>query len=253
MWKRWRWWCGRATPMNKPARIRKAGTRPEQAGSLDASRPRTAQFAEQAGSLDASRPRTAQFAEQAGSLDASRPRTAQFADTAKEIDSSCRPELAELMAQLQLTMLAAGEPSFRQVAARMGHRLSHSTISRLLRSATPPKWENLELLLVTLGVTKEEVRRTWHPRWVRAKKEANPEANPNAGAEDAEIELLAGTGVELASLTACRTCGAGVLDRALHDRWHQRMARPETFESRERGPYRRTPIQRPRAAANSRS
>jgi hypothetical protein len=36
----------------------------EQAGSLDASRPRTAQFDEQAGSLDASRPRTAQFAGQ---------------------------------------------------------------------------------------------------------------------------------------------------------------------------------------------
>jgi hypothetical protein len=35
---------------------------------------------EQAGSLDASRPRPAQFAEQAGSLDASRPRPARFAD-----------------------------------------------------------------------------------------------------------------------------------------------------------------------------
>jgi long-chain acyl-CoA synthetase len=55
---------------DRPAHTYALGQLGELHGSVDA---------EQAGSLDASRPRPAQFAEQAGSLDASRPRPAQFA------------------------------------------------------------------------------------------------------------------------------------------------------------------------------
>jgi S-DNA-T family DNA segregation ATPase FtsK/SpoIIIE len=93
------------------------GHRREEPESVDA-RLTVAAF-EQAGSLNASRPRPAQFAEQAGSLNASRPRPAPFAGTAHQewtghsfqidrVPDGLLPALARLCAPLRLV---SEEPS----------------------------------------------------------------------------------------------------------------------------------------------
>lgn len=94
------------------------------------------------------------------------------------------PHLTELVRQLKLTYRQAGNPSYRTIIRTTSIGLSTSTISRIFTARKPPKWENLTELLLALGVSREDIKTTWHRLWMLADNEANPlTGTDNAGGE----------------------------------------------------------------------
>ncbi|MDT0531361.1 helix-turn-helix transcriptional regulator [Micromonospora sp. DSM 115977] len=132
------------------------------------------------------------------------------------------PHLTELVRQLKLTYRQAGNPSYRTIIRTTSIGLSTSTISRIFTARKPPKWENLTELLLALGVSREDIKTTWHRLWMLA----DNEANPLTGTDNAGGELLP-AGRRPKDVEVCHRCGAWIADTAMHTRWHAGVARVE--------------------------
>ena len=145
-------------------------------------------------------------------------------------------ELEELLNQVRIAYRSAGEPSYRNIARITGRRLSPSTISRIFRATTPPKWFNLELLLTALGVPAQDLKTVWHPLWAKAQNTVNPITDPTAASQ----ELISPAPQD----TTCVECGAAIADLTIHRKWHERLGRAnDVLEALERYSKRPMPAQ----------
>jgi transcriptional regulator with XRE-family HTH domain len=126
-------------------------------------------------------------------------------------------DLTRLLKQLRIAYRQAGEPPYRDLAALT--RLSASTISRIFNATKPPKYRNLQRVLVALGVLTSEHRTTWYPLWYQAVNRVRPLDEPtNTPPADLDSQGLD---------TGCSQCGAAVVDAELHAKWHTRLGRSE--------------------------
>lgn len=57
--------------------------------------------------------------------------------------------------------LQAGQPSSREVAARVDGGISHSTVNQAIRGASVPSWRIAEKIVVALGGDTVEFRKLW--------------------------------------------------------------------------------------------
>jgi hypothetical protein len=127
-------------------------------------------------------------------------------------------DLAKLLNDLRIAYRNAGEPSFRNLAILTNRQLSASTISRMFKARTPPKWKSLAFLLRALNVPQRETAR-WHAQWAKAVNKIKPIVDPDLAHEvQASAPALA---------TPCLQCGALVADADIHREWHQKLAQAE--------------------------
>ncbi|GAA3891334.1 hypothetical protein GCM10022243_65270 [Saccharothrix violaceirubra] len=84
------------------------------------------------------------------------------------------PEVASAIAdfayELRRARRDAGELSLRDLARRMEHKGSPSTLQRAFKGAVLPSWRIVEALLSNgLDIPRDVIIRDWRPRWVAVK------------------------------------------------------------------------------------
>jgi hypothetical protein len=133
-------------------------------------------------------------------------------------DGPVNEDLAKLLNDLRVTYRNAGEPSFRNLAILTNRQLSASTISRMFKARTPPKWKSLAVLLRALNVPQRDTAH-WHAQWAKAVNKIKPIVDPDV-AHDVQASAPA-------LATPCLQCGALVADAAIHREWHRKLAQAE--------------------------
>ncbi|MFF5077548.1 glycosyltransferase family 4 protein [Actinoplanes sp. NPDC000266] len=79
--------------------------------------------------------------------------------------------LARLRARIDELHLHNGEPSTRTISRRVGKAISHTTVNNVLRGDKLPRWDQLELVVGSLGGDVEVFR----PLWIDARKAGPPQ------------------------------------------------------------------------------
>lgn len=127
-------------------------------------------------------------------------------------------DLIKLLSDLKVAYRNAGEPSFRSLAILTNRQLSASTISRMFKARTPPKWKSLAVLLRALNVPRQDTAR-WHGQWAKAVNKIKPIVDPD---HQPELQTSAP-----APATPCLECGALVAEAGIHHEWHKKLAHAE--------------------------
>jgi hypothetical protein len=122
--------------------------------------------------------------------------------------------LSDLRAALQNLYLHRGEPSTRTIAKKTGGAISHTTVNNVLRCVKPPRWGQLELVVLALGGDVETFREAWIA--MRSATEESTDRGANLEKLDAEIERLRHERDDLLARLTSR--GVHVLDES--DAWN---------------------------------
>ncbi|GAA0953115.1 hypothetical protein [Virgisporangium aurantiacum] len=134
------------------------------------------------------------------------------------VEDPANEDLAKLLNDLRVAHRNAGEPSFRNLAMLTNRQLSASTISRMFKATTPPKWKSLAVVLRALNVPKQDTAR-WHAQWAKAVNKIKPIVDPD---HPPDLQTSAP-----APATPCLQCGALVAEADIHTEWHRKLAHAE--------------------------
>lgn len=84
----------------------------------------------------------------------------------------------EFVEALKLVRIWAGQPSLREISARAGHRLPHTTLFSMLARQTLPRWDPTVTFLRACGIEEEDIA-AWGTTWNRLVR--SPPRVPSTG------------------------------------------------------------------------
>jgi hypothetical protein len=99
--------------------------------------------------------------------------------------------LTRLRLLLRDLYLHSGEPSTRTIAKETNRAVSHTTVSKVLNCTSPPRWRQLEAVVVALGGDVELFRKNWIEMRTAAAPDDRSKSPPRTYTHEEVAELHA--------------------------------------------------------------